>query len=154
MPFVTPKRAAPMSALGQKRTFAVQQSMSAKGQKQTCAVQEAMSALGHKQTSSDYSIASSARPISVFGTLRPASVFIALNEPLMRRRGSPPRQSRSSAGEADWDIARRSGGRQRDAEFAEAGPNRLLDAADWMMTAASSDSRNPRAMRSCAAIRT
>ena len=45
-------------------------------------------------------------------------------------------------------------GRQRDAEFAEAGPNSLLDAADWMMTAASSDSRNPRAMRSCAAIRT
>src|SRR6516162_7782311 len=31
--------------------------------------------------------------------------------------------------------------RQRDAEFAGAGPNRLLDAADWMMTAASSDSR-------------
>jgi hypothetical protein len=44
--------------------------------------------------------------------------------------------------------------RQRDAEFAGAGTNRLLDAADWMMTAASSGSRNPRARRSCAATRT
>jgi hypothetical protein len=51
-------------------------------------------------------------------------------------------------------IAPRSSDRQRGAGFAGAGPNRLLDAAAWMITAASSGSRNPRAKRSCAATRT
>jgi hypothetical protein len=51
-------------------------------------------------------------------------------------------------------IAPRSSDRQRGAGFAGAGPNRLLDAAAWMITAASSGSRNPRPKRSCAATRT
>src|SRR6188474_722208 len=37
-----------MSALGQKRTYAVQLAMSAKGHKRTCAAQEVMSALSPK----------------------------------------------------------------------------------------------------------
>ena len=51
-----------MSALGQKRTYAVQQAMSALPPKgQTYAVHSPMSALGHKRTSAIHSITSSAR---------------------------------------------------------------------------------------------
>jgi hypothetical protein len=45
-------------------------------QKQTCAVQLGMSAMGQKRTSAVYSITSSARPISVFGTLRPSALAV------------------------------------------------------------------------------
>src|SRR5262249_52829389 len=50
--------------------------VSALGQKRTCAAYSLMSALGQKRTLETYSINSSARPMSVFGTLIPSAFAV------------------------------------------------------------------------------
>jgi hypothetical protein len=88
-----------MSALGQKQTYAPQNRMSALPpiatakakfrkrpcllypRKRTCAAQTSVPALGHKRThaaqqTNIYSNTSSARPISVLGTLRPSALAV------------------------------------------------------------------------------
>ena len=90
----TPLTGPPMSALGQKQTYAVQNVMSALPpiatakadirkrscllypQKQTCAAHSLMSALGQKRTSPLHSIISSARARNEGDRLRPSAFAV------------------------------------------------------------------------------
>ena len=62
-----------MSALGHKRTFVAQKGISALPQKRTFAVHQPMSSSGHCLV---YSITSSARAINVLGKLRPSALAV------------------------------------------------------------------------------